>query len=108
VRSRTFRRIARLFASVLLLWTAVDVCDYALCSEHRDPIGSYARAALRSGSGEESSADAVDDCFCCSHLVDVRSPFRITLGCQFAWVVAHEPAGDPHLTSVPLYHPPLV
>jgi hypothetical protein len=108
VHSPSFRRIARLFASILLLWTAADVCDYGLCSRHRDPLGGFARTAYRAGGPEEESAvEAADDCFCCSHVVDVRTPFRVTLGHDVAWLVRDEPPGQLHLTAVPLYHPPL-
>jgi hypothetical protein len=108
VHSSPFRRIARLFASLLLLWTAVDVCDYGLCSHHRDPAGRYAQTAFRAGAtAEESAPGPAGDCFCCSHLVDVRTRFRITLAYEVAWAVIDESAGEPHLTSAPWYHPPL-
>jgi hypothetical protein len=93
---------------VLLLWTAADVCDYGLCPHHREPLGGFAWTGFRAaGSDEEPAVDGPDDCFCCSHVVDVRAPYRITLPYEVAWVVSDESAGQPHLTSVPLYHPPL-
>jgi hypothetical protein len=108
VQSRFFRRIARLFAAVLLVWTAADVCDYGLCPHHREPVGGFAQTAFRAADAEgRAPVEGADDCFCCSRVVDVRSPFRITFAYEFAWTVSHESAGQPHLTSAPLYHPPL-
>ena len=108
MHSASFRRIARVFALLLLVWTAADVCDYGLCAHHRDPLGSYALAALRPDDCRaEPEVALVDDCFCCSRLVDVRTPFQMTLEYDVAWVVADNSTGEPHLTSVPLYHPPL-
>jgi hypothetical protein len=108
VHSPSHRRIARLFASLLLLWTAADVCDYGLCPHHRDRLGGYARTAFRAGETEERPDVAgADDCFCCSHVVDVRTPFRIALTYQVAWTVLGDPHTRPDVPSVPLYHPPL-
>ncbi len=108
MHSQAFRRIARLFATALLLWTAADVCDYGLCSHHRDPINAFAQTALRESSPDGPSGEnGPGDCFCCSHVVDVRTPFRIALGYEFVWGLPDESAGPPHLTPVPHYHPPL-
>ena len=109
MHTRSFRRIARLFASVLLVWTAADVCDYGLCPHHREPLGGFAQTAVREGAAQtHAPTDVGDDCFCCSHVVDVRTPFRVTLGYALAWRVSDDHAGEPHVTSNPLYHPPLV
>jgi hypothetical protein len=107
VHSASFRRVARLFAIVLLLWTAADVCDYGLCVHHRDPIGSFADTAFRAPASDPDDRAGSDDCFCCSHVVDVRLPFRMCVAHAVARVVADDVPAQPHLRSVPLYHPPI-
>ncbi len=107
MHSRTFRRLARLFAVILLAWTAADLCDYQLCAHHREPLGAWSETRLRAAPTDSQAPADGDDCFCCSHFVDVRTPFRIALGYEVAWFVGDQPVGEPHVAAIPLYHPPI-
>ena len=62
---------------------------------------------LRSQPDGPSGENGPDDCFCCSHVVDVRTPFRLALSSEFVKGLHHDAAGPSHLTPVPLYPPPL-
>jgi hypothetical protein len=80
VQSLAFRRTARVFAALLLLWTAADLFGYGLCAHGDERIGALADTGLRAPSSERGCPrGGFDDCFCCSHVVDVRVPFHITL-----------------------------
>jgi hypothetical protein len=117
VRSSRFRGVARLFAIVLLAWTAADVCGHGICEHDREPIAP----AAPTGSAGPSSvnrlpvgapADAPlptgpDDCFCCSRFVDVQVPFLPSLVYAVAWTVPDPIAPMPVADPSRLYHPPL-
>lgn len=109
-----WRRFVRVVTTLLLLWTAADLISPSLCGLEVEARQTTASAALTEGfaSGPAGPPPAVprqiEDCFCCSHCVDVppaaREP-KATIG-----DLKHEPApcprkprnvGDPH------YHPPL-
>ena len=75
MRTARFRRGARLAAWLLLFWVGVDLSNSSICA--LDQEGSSAQATSTS---EESTSAPVpshatpahfDDCFCCSHCVDV-------------------------------------
>jgi hypothetical protein len=119
VTLRRIRRIGRTFAILLLAWTAADLCDYGLCEHSREPLGAAipasgsdaARVKNRTtnvpGNGACPVPCGPDDCFCCSHFVDVQMPFHIALTYTTVWEVADTIAARPHFTAFPLYHPPL-
>ena len=103
------RRVGRVFAIVLLVWTTVDLIDHNVCVTHAAPAPG-ARGTVIGYSAEGPSplqAPQADHSFCCSHTVDVRTPFRLalTLG-----VIGLAPENCPLLPfhdSSGLYHPPL-
>lgn len=105
--SPSFRRTARLFAVVLLLWTAIDLFDFGVCVQHHGRIGAFDAAAWRAPNDLGTAEEGAEDCFCCSHVVDVRVPYHIALAYTVAWVLVEEPASRPALTPPALYHPPL-
>lgn len=108
MRSSRFRRFARLFAALLLLWTAADLADYGLCVHTHGRIGVLAQEALGPAqAGADHGRQAPEDCFCCSHVVDVRTPFRIDLAYEIAWQLHDVAVAAPDLGAAPLYHPPL-
>lgn len=108
MRSPSFRRAARLFAAVLLLWTAADLLGHGLCVHDHEPIGVFAEPGYRSPSSDESTGHVLfDDCFCCSHVVDVKHPFHLGLLFDIAWTFAEDTLASPRPAAASLYHPPL-
>lgn len=105
--SPAFRRAARLFAVVLLAWTAVDLLDFGVCVQHHGRIGSFTATEWRAPNEADTPDEGCEDCFCCSHVVDVRTPYHIALAYTVAWVIADHDVSTPPLTPTPLYHPPL-
>lgn len=102
-------------AMILLLWTAVDLSNAGLCAldnEDAAPIAADATTALAASHGDRAplapdTSRHVDDCFCCSHCVDVR-PFAAVLECapvplpRSVLMLA-----APRNIGASLYHPPL-
>ena len=117
MRSARFRRAARLFAALLLAWTAVDLVPYGLCAHDREPLvpalptgaaGPLAVAARDAGRTPETPIDnGPDDCFCCCRVVDVNVPFHVSLTYAVVWAVPPDAVERPHLAPSQLYHPPL-
>ena len=107
---RKARRIGRVFALILLTWTAVDLLDRGACQNEHGLLvpRSSAEAPLlggRSAPGEQHG-DAfppghAGDCFCCSSFVDVKLPFALSIASAFVWV---QPGPSPTYASVPLRH----
>lgn len=98
----------RLFAAVLLVWTAAHLFDHCLCAHDHERLGRFEQAAFRSASTDASSYhDGFDDSFCCSHVVDVRSPFQFSPHYDVSWTLPQDIVGHPALPAAPLYHPPL-
>jgi len=106
------RRIGRVFAVALLVWTAVDVLDYGACANHRDfplcaPLSVSCTAPVH-GDGPMGPMDGhAGDCFCCSPYVDVQAPFHVTLRYTVAWSLAVETVARPLFGASRLYHPPI-
>ncbi|RPJ85080.1 MAG: hypothetical protein EHM13_02160 [Acidobacteria bacterium] len=109
---RKVRRIGRLFAVVLLAWTAIDLLDRHACQNHPAlPVvaSSTGEAALGppADAGGDDRHDAgfppghSGDCFCCSAFVDVRLPFSLTVASEYVWV---EPTAVHGYSSVSLHH----
>jgi hypothetical protein len=106
--------LARLVATAILLWTAADLTNTSLCALDSDEFDAVAYAAelsptLNSGTTDRvpSQPGHLDDCFCCSHCVDVP----VFVPAVVAESVARrEPPRDvtvPRGFGFPLYHPPL-
>jgi hypothetical protein len=107
VRSPGFRRLARLFAALLLLWTAADLADYGLCVHTHGRIGMLPHEAFGVAEADVvHGSEAPDDCFCCSHVVDVRTPFCFDLAYAVAWQLDDPAGAPPDLRTTPLYPPP--
>jgi hypothetical protein len=107
------RRIGRVFAVALLAWTAVDVLDYGVCANHRDPFPGCAPVSV-GGAAPNAPADPAGplhdhagDCFCCSPYVDVQAPFSVTLTYTVKWALTPEAVARPVFGAARLYHPPL-
>lgn len=114
MRSVFGRRLVHVVAMLLLLWTATDLTSPSLCALDNE-------GASQTTSGDDLSAQAgsspagprpalpphIDDCFCCSHCVDVPA---MTRELHTSIVdLAHEPLVSRkfHNAGVRLYHPPL-
>ena len=108
---RGFAATVRLTAILLLAWTAVDLTATQLCPADGQgrPFAINQRdseALAPSGSTTPVPPPHVDDCFCCSHCVNVGVLIRIR---AIAAATACDPVPDvriPPDDGHPLYHPP--
>ena len=98
---------------ILLLWTAADLTNASLCALENEDIGfgSVGTATVIASPASEVPAPApphIDDCFCCSHCVDVQVLLPATLAMPVN--LQHMPLVlvAPRIFGSPLYHPPLV
>lgn len=105
--------LARVVATVILLWTAADLTNASLCALDSDEFGPSAAVAFTPTVSDSPTDQApqpaphIDDCFCCSHCVDVQvlAPAIAT-----APIARREPPAEvtvPDGFGFPLYHPPL-
>ena len=100
---------------ILLLWTTADLTNGSLCALENEG-GAPASAGPASVSGtivDGTTPQApqpvpahVDDCFCCSHCVDVTAflPPHAVTSANSPRVRLVVPA--PRIFGSPLYHPP--
>jgi hypothetical protein len=106
------RLVLRWCATVLLLWTAIDVMAPGLCAlerEHEETAAAATVAPARAlpPAGDSTSAPHVDDCFCCSHCVDIWRLDAVAAPADLIQrFVIHEQRPADHVPPPP-YHPPL-
>lgn len=106
-------RLGRTVALLLLIWTAADLSNASLCALDNDTASTIAVSQSASLNEAPSPPPApaqpphVDDCFCCSHCVELQVVARPT-------VANSTPVQDAPLVLAalrtfgsPLYHPPL-
>ena len=62
-------RIARVVAVILLTWTGADLVNAQLCAA--DQVPATSQAAAQHDSERPDRPAPVDDCFCCSHTVQL-------------------------------------
>jgi hypothetical protein len=76
MRSSLFRRVSRVAAMLLLVWTAVDLAFAGLCALDREQadLGLPSMAVARADEATASGPAHVDDCFCCSRCVSLTVP----------------------------------
>ena len=105
-----FRKISRAAAWVLLAWVAVDLGNPSLCALDQDvPVMPLSAAALDAHPAGGDTPDLpvhIDDCFCCSHCVNLSS---VQGAASLAWAGLPVPLpadAAPLPTAYPLYHPP--
>ena len=102
------RRIGRVFAVALLLWTAVDLLDFGVCENNHVRLGTHTQATLQSPAEQDGCGPHhCHDCFCCSPYVDVQVPFLIHVAAEATPAVSTDPVLVPLIAAAPLYHPPL-
>ena len=107
--------LARMVATVILIWTAADLTNASLCALDSDELGSaYAAdlsSTLSSGTSDRAPSQPgphIDDCFCCSHCVDVQVLVPGVIAQPIARRVPLRDIAVPDGFGFPLYHPPLV
>ena len=102
------RRLGRLVALFLLLWTTFDLVNASACALENEQVFASAMARhIGAPSGRDGVPQAhVDDCFCCSHCVDVeplafpgRQPVH---NCRQKF----QPSAHPDQLPLAFYHPP--
>ena len=101
-------RLVRTVAMVLLVWTATDISNASLCALDSEGAGPF---ALRKSSGTSIPVQApghVDDCFCCSHCVDVQTVVSTSLAMPANLDRTPLIASAPRIFGSPVYHPPLI
>ena len=106
-----FRIVVRATAWLFLAWTAVDLGFPSLCAldQEHEPPRVFSSPLMDAPSTNETTHDApvhIDDCFCCSHCVNVtamQSPATLTI----ARTDAALPIDSvPVAAGYPPYHPP--
>lgn len=104
-----------MFAILLLAGTTAHLCGHALCAHDPElvspgmPAGPCAQHSACKAPGEAPpvDGDGPDDCFSCSHYVDVQVRFQITLVYTSVSAVFADNRGHLRLAPSELYHPPL-
>ena len=108
-------RLASVIVAVLLLWTAADLTNPGLCAldnEHDTvsaSLGTVASASPELPMGNPTGPRPhVDDCFCCSHCVDLQlfAPVFAATMIESDSTPLVLPAT--YNFGASLYHPPLV
>jgi hypothetical protein len=107
-------RLVRAVATVILLWTAADLTNVSLCAHDSDELGSSVAVGLTATLRGETTNEApqpaphIDDCFCCSHCVNVPTVVPPVFAEPTARREAPLDVAVPYGFGFPLYHPPLV
>lgn len=99
----------------LLLWTAADLTNASICALDSDEFGGSpsgestdAMNALPTNPRPAQPTPHIDDCFCCSHCVEVAVLVPAIVGESIARREPPLDAAAPDSFGFPLYHPPLV
>jgi|SRR3990172_8188725 len=108
-------RLAQTVAMILLLWTAADLSNASLCALENEGTGFSSVGTTAEQIVDTSSSRApvpapahIDDCFCCSHCVDVQVLLPATLAMPVDLQQTPLVLAAPRIFGSPLYHPPLV
>lgn len=99
----------------LLLWTAADLTNASICALDSDEFGGspahQSAASMSAASTTPAPAQPsphVDDCFCCSHCVEVAVLIPTIVAEAISRREPPLDAAAPESLGFPLYHPPLV
>ena len=110
-------RLAQAVTIVLLLWTTVDLTNLSLCALENENARPSAAAILASTTFDQALHDQipplparphVDDCFCCSHCVELQSLAPPLASVSVNRELQPLVLAAPRLFGSRLYHPPLV
>lgn len=100
------RRAGQSVVFVLLAWTALDVFNPALCGLDELPFVAAGVALDADTTTPVESRGSEEDCFCCSHNVNVCAIVQVSVSLPTkAQVPAHR-VQNAFWTTSPLYHPP--
>lgn len=114
MRSWRHSRVVHAVVMLLLLWTAADLGNASLCALDNEGKDSFPMGAATTST--PNSADHVppqtpqrhiDDCFCCSHCVDVQVLSPSTVVTPAVLQATPLVLAAPRIFGSPLYHPPL-
>lgn len=110
-----FRKLIRATAWLFLAWTALDLGVPSLCALDQErespPIYSSSERIAAPSTPNESTPDApvhVDDCFCCSHCVNVTALHALATLAFVGTDLALPSDSVPVAAGYPPYHPPRV
>ena len=100
------RRVGQTVVFLLLAWTALDVLNPALCGLDELPFVAEASALGSNNSVPTVPPIPSEDCFCCSHNVNLTSMIDGTTSLSTDGDARAVLTQNPRWTSFPLYHPP--
>ena len=106
-------RLIHAVAMLLLLWTAADLSNASLCALDNEGAATFPStdgAPLLDSSTTRVPAQAphhIDDCFCCSHCVDLQTVSTMTVAVPVDLRNLSLVLPSPRIFGSPLYHPPL-
>lgn len=111
MRSAQFRKASRAIAWLFLAWVGIDLGYPSLCAlDQENPLNLAVATSVDAASPDGTTPVPpahIDDCFCCSHCVDVSSiASSVPL-----WSVVFVPLPidrAPFPSGYPPYHPPRV
>jgi hypothetical protein len=101
---------------ILLLWTGADITNSSLCALEQEQDAPFSQpnggATLDARSTPllpaVPDAPHIDDCFCCSHCVEVQDHGPRLISALAAGDLDAVVLASPRIFGVQLYHPPLV
>lgn len=111
MRSVRFHTMARTVTWVLFAWVAVDLGVPSVCALDQEGQSTPSWATnvdISTDNGLPDQPVHIDDCFCCSHCVNVTA---VSLLVMTPWAdtdVSLPPADTPFPSSYPPYHPPKI
>jgi hypothetical protein len=108
-------RLLKGVVMILLLWTAADLTNGNLCAlENEDaPLGLPSTSVTLVHGGSQNQipptqpSQHIDDCFCCSHCVEVQTLLPATVAVPIVRQRTSLVLPAPRIFGSALYHPPL-
>lgn len=98
---------------ILLLWTVADLSNSSLCALESEGAGAFTAASSAPGGSvvttkvPSQTPTHIDDCFCCSHCVDVQAPSLLKVAIAVDLERSPVVVAAPSAFASSLYHPPL-
>lgn len=107
--------IVRGVVMLLLLWTGIDITNASLCALEQEQETPYAQGHADAALNADSvpplpiapQPPHVDDCFCCSHCVEVLALAPAFLPMPVPRDAEPTVLSSPRIFGARLYHPPL-
>ncbi len=110
--------LARTVVMVLLLWTAADLTNSSLCALDDEGLSATVPVTAGATTIDQGSPSQIpppqpakphiDDCFCCSHCVEVQGLAPALASASVNRTVQPLVLPAPRIFGARLYHPPLV